>query len=176
MGVLRKLNIFPAQLHPNEWAFMQAFSVLCTGLLITLTPASFLYIFRALPNANRSWISLIPVKDKQLFTSFNSSYKDFKSNFCKIATQEPGRPKYFFDDGRPRFPFYWTQDPNRVDSWAKSDITEDELDVISQINQFPRKTSSRKLIDLFGTDTLHARVFDKFFPYLPFADRSIITF
>lgn len=78
MGVLRELNICPAQLHPNGWAFMQAFSVLCTGLVLTPTPASFLYFFPAFPNSNRSWISLVPVKDKQLFTSFNSSYKGFK--------------------------------------------------------------------------------------------------
>lgn len=45
MGVLRELNICPAQLHPNGWAFMQAFNVLCTGLLLTPTPASFLHFF-----------------------------------------------------------------------------------------------------------------------------------
>lgn len=164
MGVLRRLNICPAQLHPNGWVLMQAFNVLYTDLLLTPTPASFLYFFLTLPNTNRSWVSLISVKDKQSFTSFNSSYKDFKSNFCKIPIREPGRPKYYFDDGRPRFPFYWTENPNRVDSWAKSDMTENELDVISQIDLLPRKTSSRKLIDLLETDTLCARVFCKFFP------------
>lgn len=85
MGVLRELNICPAQLHPNGWAFMQAFVVLCTGLLLTPTPASFLYFFHVRPHPHRCWISLVPAKDKQLFTSFNSSYKDFKSNFIKIA-------------------------------------------------------------------------------------------
>lgn len=97
-GVLRELNICPAQLHPNGWAFMQAFTVLCTGLLLTPTPASFLHFFRAQPHPNKCWISLVPVKDKQLFTSFNSSYKDFKSNFIKIAIREPGRAKFFSED------------------------------------------------------------------------------
>lgn len=161
MSVLRELNICPAQLHPNEWAVMQAFSVLCTGLVLTPTPASFLYFFRALPNSNRSWVSVLHVKDKQLFAPFNSSYKEFKSNFCKIVIRESGRPKYFFDDGRPKFPLYWTENPNCIDSWPKMEMTEAELDVISQIDLLPRKTSSRKLIDLIGTDTLRARVFGK---------------
>lgn len=44
----------PAQLHPNGWAFMQAFIVLCTGLLLTPTPASYLYFFQTLPHPNKS--------------------------------------------------------------------------------------------------------------------------
>lgn len=106
MGVLRELNVCPTQLHPNGWAFMQAFTILYTGLLLTPTPASFLYFFCALPHPNKSWVSLAPVKDKQLFTSFNSSYKDFKTNFFKIAIQEPDHSQFYFDDGRPKFPFY----------------------------------------------------------------------
>ncbi|XP_022640597.1 uncharacterized protein LOC111242300 [Vigna radiata var. radiata] len=41
-------------------------------------------------------------------------------------------------------------------------MTDDELEVICQIDQLPRKTSFRKLIELIGSDTLRARVFDFF--------------
>lgn len=114
MGVLWALNFFPTQLHPNGWTFMQAFCVLCTTLLLTSTPASFLYFFHALPHPNKSWISVVPVKDKQLFTLFNTSYKDFKTNFFKVAIRDPGRTKFYFDDGQPKFPFYWTKNIKKV--------------------------------------------------------------
>ncbi|KOM47838.1 hypothetical protein LR48_Vigan07g154200 [Vigna angularis] len=45
---------------------------------------------------------------------------------------------------------------------AKTDMTPEELDIIDQIDQLPRRTSSRKLIGLLGSDTLRARVFDIF--------------
>jgi len=34
MGVLRALNVAPTQLHPNSWAYMQAFRVLCQSLYL----------------------------------------------------------------------------------------------------------------------------------------------
>ncbi|KOM27495.1 hypothetical protein LR48_Vigan431s000900 [Vigna angularis] len=41
-------------------------------------------------------------------------------------------------------------------------MTPEELDIVGQIDQLPRRTSSRKLIGLLGSDTLRARVFDIF--------------
>ncbi|CAJ1965480.1 unnamed protein product, partial [Sphenostylis stenocarpa] len=32
MGILRVLNITPTQLHPNNWAALQAFYLLCEAL------------------------------------------------------------------------------------------------------------------------------------------------
>ncbi|MCI71417.1 zinc finger protein, partial [Trifolium medium] len=30
--ILRILNIAPSQLHPNSWAFVKAFEIVCLGL------------------------------------------------------------------------------------------------------------------------------------------------
>jgi len=38
MGVLRALNVAPTQLHPNSWAYLQAFRVLCESLYLEPTP------------------------------------------------------------------------------------------------------------------------------------------
>lgn len=79
-----------------------------------------------------------------------------------MGIRDLGRPKFYFEDGRPKFPFYWTEHPKKINSWAKSEMTEDELDVVSQVDQLPHQISSRKLIDLLRTDILHSRVFGKF--------------
>lgn len=114
------------------------------------------------------------MKDKQLFTSFSTSYKEFKSNFCKVAIRPPGWPKYFFDDGQPKFPLYWTEQPNRVDSWLEAKMTDDERDVITQIDLLPWKILSHQLIELLRTDTLRERVLGKYH-FLQCTDWSILT-
>lgn len=35
-GVLTELNVVPTQLHPNNWAFIQAFHILCTHIQVRL--------------------------------------------------------------------------------------------------------------------------------------------
>ena len=42
MGVLQLLNVAPTQLHPNSWAYLQAFRVLCRALYLQPSPWSFL--------------------------------------------------------------------------------------------------------------------------------------
>jgi len=42
MGVLRALNVAPTQLHPNSWAYLQAFRILCQSLYLEPAPYAFL--------------------------------------------------------------------------------------------------------------------------------------
>jgi len=42
MGVLRALNVAPIQLHPNSWAYLQAFHILCQSLYLEPSPYAFL--------------------------------------------------------------------------------------------------------------------------------------
>lgn len=53
-------------------------------------------------------------------------------------------------------------------------MTEAELEVIRQIDELPRKTPSRQLIDLLGTNTLRARVLGKL-SFIFLLDQSILT-
>jgi len=42
MGVLRALNVAPTHIHPNTWASLQAFRLLCDVMRLHPTPSSFL--------------------------------------------------------------------------------------------------------------------------------------
>jgi len=44
MGVLETLNVAPTQLHPNSWAALQVFRVLCRLFKLEPTPKAFFYI------------------------------------------------------------------------------------------------------------------------------------
>ncbi|KOM56733.1 hypothetical protein LR48_Vigan10g262500 [Vigna angularis] len=113
MGVLRTLNVAPTQLHPNGWAFMQAFSAICSGLALKLTPAAFLYSFHVQPHPSKPWVS-----------------------------------------------FRTTQDPWKVLSWPKPQMTPEDLDLINQLCQLPPKSSCRVLIGFLGNKSLPSNVFD----------------
>jgi len=43
--LLTELNIAPAQLHPNNWAFAHAFAILCDQLSVQPSLDAFLYLF-----------------------------------------------------------------------------------------------------------------------------------
>ncbi|RDX77238.1 hypothetical protein CR513_42663, partial [Mucuna pruriens] len=51
------------------------------------------------------WVSIAPLPNTSLFTSYTASYKGFKSRFVKIKAVEAG---YFCVDPRP-LPLYWRE-------------------------------------------------------------------
>ncbi|KAL2332902.1 hypothetical protein Fmac_014115 [Flemingia macrophylla] len=128
-SVLRILNVAPTQLHPNSWAAMQAFKVLCLGLGVTPTTPLFLYFYNCKPGyeaeegysskqgeneVRAKWISLFKIPKRELLESFTSSYKNFKNGFFRVSIPEEGK-KYFFDSaGVPLFPLAWTRKPRRL--------------------------------------------------------------
>ena len=59
IGVLRALNVAPTQLHPNSWAYLQAFRILCQSLYLEPTPYVFLYFYDTRPRRPATWLSLI---------------------------------------------------------------------------------------------------------------------
>ncbi|RDX92629.1 hypothetical protein CR513_25210, partial [Mucuna pruriens] len=84
-NVLRILGVAPSQIHPNSWAAMQAFRVICRALAIL------------------GWISLIPFPKRSLFTPFVASYKGFKECFVYIKSVAGTS---FASDSEP-LPLYW---------------------------------------------------------------------
>ncbi|KOM55379.1 hypothetical protein LR48_Vigan10g127100 [Vigna angularis] len=160
MGVLRTLNVAPTQLHSNVWAFMQAFSAICSGLALKPMPAAFLYFFHVQPHPSKPWVFLRTVGNKHLLSLYNSSYKDFKGHFFKVMSTETGYRSFCSPTKEAKFPFYWTRDPRKVLSWPKPQMTPGDLDLINQLCQLPLKSSCRVLIGFLGNKNLPSNVFD----------------
>jgi len=91
MGVLRYLNIVPTQLHPNNWAYMQAFCILCQFLSLSPNPKTFLYYYSSRPGKRPSWLSLISKTRVCFFSPYTSSYKNFKEDFFKLLIKDTGK-------------------------------------------------------------------------------------
>jgi len=56
--LLTELNVAPAQLHPNSWAFIRAFSILCGYFGHTPSIDIFLHFVEAKSPRNNQWVSL----------------------------------------------------------------------------------------------------------------------
>ena len=77
IGVLRALNVVPTQLHPNSWAYLRGFQMLCLALGLTATLASFLHHYCTRPGKKVDWLSLVSQNKNRLLNPHSSSYKFF---------------------------------------------------------------------------------------------------
>jgi len=160
-GVLTELNVAPTQLHPNSWAALQAFRILCKGLAITPTPALFLHHFSTRPTKRVGWLSLISNSWSSLFGLFSSSYKNFKGKFFKVMIKDEGR-KYFFNGDKAKFPLYWTCRPTKFTSWPRSVMSPEEVSALNTLNRLPRKLPTRKLLKAYKSPRLREELYGKF--------------
>ena len=148
IGVLKFLNVAPTQLHPNGWAAMQAFSILCKLLSLSPSPASFLYYYSSRPGKRPGWLSLISKSNVCFLKPFTSSYKDFKGSFFKILIEPVGR-EYFFDGDSPRFPLYWTKDPVKFNSISFHSMGVADRHVIEVFSRLSYQVPTRALLQLY---------------------------
>ena len=68
--LLTMLNVAPVQLHPNNWAIIRAFTILCSQLNILPIMKVFLYFFKAKHSGRQLWVSLNSVPGRALLTLF----------------------------------------------------------------------------------------------------------
>jgi len=81
---LTEINVALAQLHPNSWAFVKAFAILCNHLGHTPSVDVFLHFFEAKSPGKKLWVSFNGVVGRLLLTLFQQSYKGFKGKFFKV--------------------------------------------------------------------------------------------
>jgi len=101
--LLTELNVAPAQLHPNSWAFIRAFTILCGYLGHAPSVDVFLHFFEAKSPGNNLWVSLSRVTWRVIFSLFQQSYKGFKGKFFRVCCADQDRTTL---DG---FSLYWVE-------------------------------------------------------------------
>jgi len=130
MGVLQALNVAPTYVHPNTWASLQAFRLLCDVMRLHPTPSCFLSYYTSHPTQKASWHSLIGRSGDVLYDSFAVSYKRFKERFVKVIVRPKATPYYFDSAGRSRFPLYWTRQPCDFKVWTRPMEGAVELEIL----------------------------------------------
>jgi len=99
--LLTELHIAPAQLHPNGWAFVRAYQIICAHLGHPASVDVFLFLFEAKNPGDCLWVSLNGIAGRFILSIFQQSYKDWKGKFVHVCCND--RDPTLLDG----FPLYW---------------------------------------------------------------------
>jgi len=105
--LLTELDIAAAQLHPNSWAFVRAFQILCVHLGLPASVDVFLFLFEAKNPGDCLWVSLNGIAGRSILSIFQQSYKDWKGKFVQVRQNDQDASLL---DG---FPLYWVNKGNK---------------------------------------------------------------
>jgi hypothetical protein len=136
LAILNALNVAPTQLHPNSWAFVKAFELVCLGLDQEPRLGVFFYFYQIKSLFPGKQVSISSQPNRGLFSLYASNFKNYKDTFFRVSCG-PRLPDLMYDaGGSPLFPFYWTHDPRLVKGVDESFLTPYELEVISFLDTF----------------------------------------
>jgi len=141
-ALLTEVNVAPAQLHPNSWAFVRAFAILCHCLGHTPSVDVFLYFFEAKSPGKKLRVSFNGVAGRVLLTLFQQSYKGFKGKFFKVRSN---RKDPTLLDG---FPLYWPEKPKLKKPRCLEDLPPQELEVFDLLSDLQALFSTVELLKL----------------------------
>ena len=108
-ALLEHLNVASSQLHPNSWAMVRAFEVLCPFFNIWPSVLIFLFFFKMKLSGEIGWVSLNNVS-KKLFEFDSNIFGHFKDHLFKVLATDvvaDGTPLMLNRDGELHFLFYW---------------------------------------------------------------------
>ena len=119
-ALLEHLNVAPSQLHPNSWAMVRAFEILCPFFNIRPSVSVFLFFFQMKLTTKIGWVS------RKLFEFDANVFRCFKDCFFKVLATDvvaDGLPQMFNRNEEPCFPFYWQSDPTRFKLFGEDLLT-----------------------------------------------------
>jgi len=103
--LLTEINTAPAKLHPNSWAFVRGFQILCEYLGIPPSVDVFLHFFEVKKQGKSLWMSFSGVDSRIILTLFQNSFKGWRGKFFKV------RATKFDPTALEGFPLYWSEKP-----------------------------------------------------------------
>jgi len=130
MGVLRALNVAPTQLHPNNWAYLQAFHVLCQSLYLEPSPYAFLYFYDTKPRQPTTCLSLISRPSISRLDAFSQSFKHFKDGYFNDVVKKESKPHFLNANGSTKFPFSWTGSPSQYKDMGMDELSAGDKEVV----------------------------------------------
>jgi hypothetical protein len=74
--MLNALNVAPTQLHPNGWAFVRAFELVCLGLDLEPRVGVFFHFYHVKSLSTRKAVSITSQPNMGLFTLYASNFKN----------------------------------------------------------------------------------------------------
>jgi hypothetical protein len=86
LAIMNVLNVAPTQLHPNGWAFVRAFELVCLGLDLEPRLGVFFYFYHVKSISYGKPVSISSQPNLGLFTLYASNFKNYKDTFLCIRS------------------------------------------------------------------------------------------
>jgi len=157
--LLTKINIAPAQLHPNGWAFVKAFSVLYGFFGCTPSVDVFLHFFEVKKQGKSLWVSLSNIPGRVLLSLFQQSFKGWKGKFFKVCCSD------YDPSALDGFPLYWVKEVKTMKSKSLDELPSTDREacqILASVGGFETAT----LINLeFNADPLAKYISMNVLPY-----------
>jgi len=83
--LLTEVNVAPAKLHPNSWAFIKAFGILFNHFGYYPPVDVFLHFFEAKSPGKNLWVSFSGITGRIILSLFQQSYKGFRGKFFRVC-------------------------------------------------------------------------------------------
>ncbi|KEH16385.1 hypothetical protein MTR_0202s0040 [Medicago truncatula] len=150
MDVLRLLNVAPTQIHPNSWAFIRGFEILCEALDMIPSAGVFFHFYGTKGVDKGSWVPISAHPGKQLFPAFASNFKrDWKKSFLRVEASKNSSVSVASVAGEVKFPLGWTANPVAVSGYEYKKMSPYEQDVVGFLDRMLH-TDLRKLLNKEG--------------------------
>ena len=159
--VFRWTKLSPSQIHPNAYAFMRAFELVCNYLKVPAFKNVFFTIFTV--QHGNDWVSFR--QTKKMFEIFAGKVRSFKERFFVIRLKRDAALSTLLGaakDGSsfPFFPLCWKRDHFCLDSKDFSrtapNLEEEEADAYQKIWAFVHSFSQKTKTDKRGNPLMSA--------------------
>ncbi|QHO07345.1 uncharacterized protein DS421_14g462850 [Arachis hypogaea] len=110
--LLSRCSVAPSQLHPNSWAAIRTFELVCEFLELLVSVNVFLFLFLCtLPTKEgkykKGYMSFRAQPHRRVFGLYEDSFHGFKSGYFKVRPAAGHHPFWLTLEGGRRFPTYW---------------------------------------------------------------------
>ena len=161
--LLTEINVAPAQLHPNSWAFIMAFEILNGYLGLLPSVDIFLHFFEVKKQGKSLWVSFSGVSRRIILTLFHNSYTGWKGKFFRVCCTK--RDPTALDD----FPLYWVKEPRLIKPKSLDELPSTDREVCVALTGMGVVFNTAELITReFDVDTCLSTLVGESTPMLVF--------
>ncbi|MED6202827.1 hypothetical protein PIB30_109500 [Stylosanthes scabra] len=111
--VLRRGAVASSQLHPNSWAFIRSFELVCQALGLSVSWRLFFFFFKLttpkngnMDDSGRGFLSFRAHGKMKIF-EFSDKSSNFKEMYFKISGAPGIQPFYLSSKKKAKFSLYW---------------------------------------------------------------------
>jgi len=84
-----------------------------------------------------------------MLDAYSQLFKRFKDGFFKVVVKPAGQEHFYGEDGKPKFPFYWRDNPWRYEDMTKDMLSKEDRRIVGILEKFPCKLPTKSIVRVY---------------------------